>query len=455
MMRALVGKSFRSASNKFHFTFDSSRHSLYSSRKMFRYESTPYVSNYDPFENENSFADFPGYAHTEVENSFFLCDLSKIDSKFEEWINHFPRIAPFYAVKCNSDIEILRRLAELGSCFDCASEEEIRIVLSLGVSPKKIIFANPCKQTAHLKYAKQVGVNTCTFDNEEELIKIKKYHPNCNVVMRIYVDTSKAICQLGMKFGAPKDHVEELIKKCKDLDLNLSGFSFHVGSGCLDQTAFEDAIKESKAIYDLAKSLGFNVNLLDIGGGFPGLDDSGVSIRTIAKTVHEAINNYYADEITNENFRVIAEPGRFFAATAMNLVTTVVSKREMKSLGKQMIYLSDGVYGSFNCVVFDHFKIPSPIILDSKFKMKKIEDTEEMDSSLWGPTCDSADIICDHILLPKLEIDDKLMFKNMGAYSVASSTNFNGFNIPKAIYRGKISFASKRMNNSYQYNFNL
>ena len=90
----------------------------------------------------------------------------------------FPRIEPYYAVKCNSDINLLKLLAFLGVGFDCASKNEIQTILDLGVSADRIIYANPCKQLSYLQYAYENGVNLMTFDNEQELYKIKVTHPN-------------------------------------------------------------------------------------------------------------------------------------------------------------------------------------------------------------------------------------------------------------------------------------
>ena len=89
-----------------------------------------------------------------------------------------PRVKPFYAVKCNTDDILLRILARLGTGFDCASENEIKSILDIGVSPDRIIYANPCKQIRMLEYAKQKDVYLMTFDNEYELYKVKKYYEN-------------------------------------------------------------------------------------------------------------------------------------------------------------------------------------------------------------------------------------------------------------------------------------
>ena len=100
------------------------------------------------------------------------------------------------AVKCNNEPAILDLLAKHGLGFDCASKGEIQTILNLGVPPNRIIFANPCKQTSHVKYASANSVSMMTFDNEQELHKIKSTYPDAQLVIRIRVDDSKSVCQV-------------------------------------------------------------------------------------------------------------------------------------------------------------------------------------------------------------------------------------------------------------------
>jgi ornithine decarboxylase len=120
----------------------------------------------------------------------------------------------------------------MGGGFDCASKAEIEEVVSMGVDPaKRIIFANPCKQVSHIRYARDNGVQMVTVDNEEELIKLKKHWPEAMILIRIKTDDSKSMCQFSTKFGASLQDCSRLISLGKELDLDLVGVSFHVGSG--------------------------------------------------------------------------------------------------------------------------------------------------------------------------------------------------------------------------------
>ncbi len=111
------------------------------------------------------------------QDSFYICCLSDVIKKYDQWIEKIPRVHPFYAVKCNDDTQVLKTLAALGTGFDCASKQEIAKVLSIGVAPSRIIFAHTTKIAHHIQFAKEVGVDLLTFDNEDELHKVKKFHP--------------------------------------------------------------------------------------------------------------------------------------------------------------------------------------------------------------------------------------------------------------------------------------
>lgn len=300
--------------------------------------------------------------------------------KYNEWVSQVPRARPFYAVKCNDDAMICETLARQGSGFDCASKAEMAMILKLGVSPDDIIFAHPAKQISHLRYAAEHGVRKMTFDNEDELIKIKKHHPNAQLVLRILTDDSHSMCRLGLKFGAPVQIVPQLLQKAKDLGMDVIGISYHVGSGNGDASSFASAVYEARKAFDIAEQLGMKLSLLDIGGGFPG-SESGVdldaaesayqsmsllgghdnpyakhpSFRTIASYVRTALDECFPPDCGVD---IISEPGRFFAKSTHTLAVNIVGKRRTVDEGsgraRLNYYVNDGLYGSFNCILYDH-----------------------------------------------------------------------------------------------------
>ena len=182
----------------------------------------------------------------------------------------------------------------------------------------------------------------------------------------------------------------------------------------------------------IAKNLGINISIIDIGGGFPGIDKN-IKFEDIAKRINDGINDFFQTELDNNTIQFIAEPGRYFAESSHTLVLNVIGKKNIidDETGEKVIiyYLNDGIYGSFGCIYFDH---NNPTILPFNERNDKVHK-----SRLFGPTCDSIDLISNEIMLPELAIGEWVYVENFGAYTVASSSNFNGFktNVFKYIFR--------------------
>ncbi|KAH8396558.1 hypothetical protein KR215_000492 [Drosophila sulfurigaster] len=370
-------------------------------------------------------------AHLEdCDEALNICDLSSVERKFQLWQQHLPRIKPYYAVKCNDNPIIVQTLATLGAGFDCASKNELKLVLNCNVEPERIIFANPCRPVSHLDYAREQHVLKGTVDNEFEVYKLHKHNPNSNLIVRFKCEAKAAQCPLGDKFGCDADiDASALMLLAKALDLSVTGTSFHVGSGCSEFEAYERAIKKAKNIFKFGELLGYDLKLLDIGGGFPGSDDEQFGKASyIAGIVNKAVEKHFPDE----RIEIIAEPGRFFVAAAYTLVCKIHAKREVRNaagkLDTVMYYLNDGVYGSFNCILYDHQVVTAEHYLDDA------ENLPMFKSLIWGPSCDALDKISEDLRLPNLNRGDLIGFPNMGAYTVPIASAFNGFPLPKTLY---------------------
>ena len=200
-------------------------------------------------------------------------------------------------------------------------------MLELGVDTDRIIFANPAKQVSHIRYAASVGVRTMTFDNESELYKVREHHPTARMVLRIRCDAKKVQCPLGIKFGAfPKD-APRLMELAQKLGIDLVGISFHVGSGCDEPEVFDRCITLGRQLFDVAaRDYGFDMTLLDLGGGYPG--NRGSSIQQIANIVNSSLQRHFPEGCGVD---VIAEPGRYYVASAFTLATRIHGRRELTS----------------------------------------------------------------------------------------------------------------------------
>jgi len=355
--------------------------------------------------------------NAEVEEAFYFVDLGIVVKKLNQWKELLPRAKPFYAMKCNPNPAVVNTLASLDVNFDCASKNEIQQILQLGVDPSRIIYANPCKMKSHIAYARENGVDLMTFDNADELRKVAEIFPNARMVLRIITDDSQSVCRFSSKFGCPLATCKELLALAKSLQLNVVGVSFHVGSGCKSALSFADAVTRAYRVFQEAEEIGFHLTLLDLGGGWPGTDEEGVTFTEIANCIRPLLDQYFAPDV-----QIIAEPGRYFVAQSHTLAVNVFAKREMGSGANKsfLYYVNDGVYQSFNCIFFDH-AVPHPMVFPSN------KSSETYKTTIFGPTCDSMDCIARDIMLPELEVGEWIYFKNMGAYTVAAASPFNGF----------------------------
>lgn len=382
----------------------------------------------------------------------------------QAWKAAMPRVTPFYAVKCNPEPGLLKLLNALGTGFDCASKGELDMILKMGVDPSRIIFAHPTKRPVDIRYAKENGVQYTTFDTESELHKIAALNPDFKCVLRIRADDPDARVPLGLKYGADMSDCPKLLQTAKQLGLQIVGVSFHVGGACKNLSTFTMAIERARQvsssefwsafvshvvldnftdplfivqIFDAANGMGFQMELLDIGGGFTGHFDStgNVKISEVASTINQALALYFPPET---GVRVIAEPGRYFAETSSSLLTPVYGQRDRVDPNgdvRKDYWLTDGLYGSFNCILYDG-QNPEYNILRSPLLPSPTDESTLYPSTLWGPTCDSADCVYKDHMLPQLRNGDWLLFPNAGAYTVAGACDFNGieFTTPNKFY---------------------
>ncbi len=354
----------------------------------------------------------------------------KIRRNYKEFKEALPRVQAYYAVKANSNPEIVRTLYKMGASFDVAAFPEFLIayknIKNMPAKERqdfiwdKIIYANTIKQIETLHEIDQYKP-LVTYDNIEELKKIVKHAPHAGLVLRIRVPNTGSMVELSSKFGAHPGEAVDLIIQAFKSGIVVEGISFHVGSQCNNFENYIQALQLSASIMKEAESRGHKIKILDIGGGFPVKYNSKVkSFKTLARKLKTEINRLFPKEI-----EILAEPGRFMVANAGTLVAKVIGKAVRD--GKTCYYIDDGVYHTFSGIVFDHCAYP----------LKAFKDGEKKVSAVFGPTCDAFDTISVAEELPELEIGDLVYAENIGAYSIASSTCFNGFPPAKVVHINK------------------
>ncbi|CAG5129107.1 unnamed protein product [Candidula unifasciata] len=384
--------------------------------------------------------------------AFFLADLGEIYSKLEDWRRLLPRVEPFFAVKCNSQPVVTRFLADAGVGFDCASKMEIEQILNLGVHPSRIVYANPFKQSSYLTYAARHNVDLMAFDDIHELIKINEYFPCARLILRMATRGEvKVLHKFNNKFGCPLKQCGMLLTQALDMKMNVVGVSFHIGGQPEQVDCFSTAIEDAHQVFKIGLALGFQMHILDIGGGFPGRDMGNISFAktdsipgTGSTSCEHIIRQYFPP---SDGVRVIAEPGRYFVTTSFTLAVKVIAKKVVNEAdisankndslynGGNMIdddsllhmyIINQGIYGIFANVVIDK----APISLQLLQEKENSQVSRPRRSKIFGPTCAGCDCLMSECRLPEVQVGQWFYFRNMGAYSFSLASGFNGIELP-------------------------
>ena len=347
-------------------------------------------------------------------------DHAEIRRNYANFRRLLPRVQAYYAVKANPAPEIVRTLYNAGASFDVASLPEFLLVHKNieGLPAKerqafiwdKIIYANPIKPKETLQALDQYKP-LLTYDNPDELHKIERYAPHAGLVLRLRVPNTGSMVELSSKFGCDSGEAVDLILEAFRIGLVVEGLSFHVGSQCANFDNFVQALNIAAAVRREALARGHEVKILAIGGGFPVAYDARVKpLGPLARKINAEIGRLFPKDV-----EILAEPGRYLVATAATAVARVIGKAFRD--GKTCYYIDDSVYHTYSGIVFDH----------CQYRLKAFKTGETEMATVFGQTCDGMDAIAQSEELPRLEIDDLIYSENIGAYSNASATWFNGF----------------------------
>ena len=362
----------------------------------------------------------------------FVLDHEVIRENYRRFKSNLRRVQAYYAIKANSEPEVIETLFKEGASFDVASLSEFMLVYELIKGWRKekkfdfiwdkIIYANTIKQTETLERLKPYKP-LITYDNETELEKIKRHCDTAGLVCRLDVPDIGSVVEFSSKFGVDPACAVELIERAFGLGLSVEGISFHVGSQCTNSDNYVGALNIAAQILDEVGKK-HRLKLIDIGGGFPVPYDENVpEFEKLAGVINSEIERLFSKDL-----EIIAEPGRFMVANSAFLITRIIGKARRK--GKLFYYIDDGVYGTFSGVVYDHCPYHfSPLI--EKGGASEI-------CAVVGPTCDGFDKISMSEELPgDLELGDYLLTGNIGAYSIVSATDFNGLPRAKLVHVNK------------------
>jgi ornithine decarboxylase len=359
---------------------------------------------------------------------FLAFDLETVSNRYRHLVGCLPGVDCYYALKCNSEPEVLKMLASLGSRFEIASAGELELLSPVGVDPADVVYSNPVKPPEHIASTFKAGVWRYAFDSIGELEKLAEHAPGSAVYVRLRVDDSTSIFPLSRKFGAPPSEARELLVAAREFGLRPYGVTFHVGSQCTEPSAWRKAITVVGRLLRKLADQGVRLEMLNMSGGFPArYADPVPSMGQIAGTIEPALRTL----LPYVPRHVAVEPGRFIAAESAVLVAGVIG-REVRA-GENWLYLDVGAYNGLietqqtgnrwrfplwsSCA--DHATAPHELF------------------TVTGPTCDSSDTTFVGVPLPAtINVGDSVYVGSAGAYTLGYASSFNGFAPPSTIYVG-------------------
>ena len=348
----------------------------------------------------------------EFGSPLLVIDCERVLRQYQALQAALPGVDLHYALKPLPHPAVVAALRDIGAWFDLATTGEIDVVRDAGIGPKRCVHTHPIKRNSDIRDALQFGIDTFVVDNPDEIAKFARHRRRARLLVRVAFRSPDAVCDLSRKFGCDPGDALELLELAQRLDIRVRGFSFHVGSQAVDSAKHVEAVHACVELIAAARARQLaDIDLLDIGGGFP--VDYGKPVQPIdafCAPIRAALAAIPRD------VRVIAEPGRFICAPAAIGVATVMGRARRDGLW--WYYLDDGLYGSFSGQLFDHSRYPVYALR---------EGSERHGSVLAGPTCDSIDVLAENLLLPELRIGDLIVGRAMGAYTWASATDFNFF----------------------------
>lgn len=355
-------------------------------------------------------------ASTDEPTPYLLVDTVVIKEKVSTIGRDIKNSQVFYAVKAHPDIEIVRLVERLGIGFEIASEGELEILKEIGVSPERIISSNPVKSIRFIKDARGYGIKRFAFDSATEADKIRAHAPSSDVYVRLTVPNEGSEWPLSKKFGVEPDIAVKLLCYAKQIGLNPSGITFHVGSQCTNIYNWSVAIEKVSSAWRRAEKEGIRMRILNIGGGYPiRYTKDVVQIQAIDEMINNLIFQRFPGDI-----EVHVEPGRAVVGDAGIFVTSVIGKAERGH--ENWLYIDAGV---FNGLMESIGGIKYRYIVGSR--------TERKRWVIAGPSCDSFDVMDKDVLLPEPTVGDHLLIPSAGAYTISYASEFNGFPIPRTI----------------------
>jgi ornithine decarboxylase len=349
-----------------------------------------------------------------------VVDIEVVRENYHKFARALPDSRVFYAIKANPAPEILKLLAELGSCFDAASVGEIQMAFAAGASADRISFGNTIKKEADIARAYAMGVRLFAVDCKAEVEKVARAAPGSKVFCRILHECAGAEWPLSRKFGCEAEMAPNVLEHAHRLGLKAHGVSFHVGSQQNNTGAWDEALAAAAGVFRECAERGIALAMVNLGGGFPAKYLKSVpAVESYGQAIFGALRRHFGNRIPE----TIIEPGRGMVGNAgiIEAEVVLVSRKSERAEELRWVYLDIGKFGGLAETMDESIRYP----------IRTPRDGDKVAPCvLAGPTCDSADVMYERQAYPlpiSLEIGDKVLIEGTGAYTTTySAVAFNG-----------------------------
>ena len=350
----------------------------------------------------------------------YLYDFNNITNRYEELKDAFAgkKSLVAYAVKSNSNLAVIRHLANLGAGADCVSIGEVRRALTAGVKKYRIIFSGVGKRDSEIREALQEDILLINLESEAEMKRVEMIAAELNIVARISIRVNPNVdpkthpyISTGLhenKFGVSLDSAKRMyIYAKKSEHLNPVGIHFHIGSQLTELAPITEACG---IVADLVRSLdaiGIEIKFFDIGGGLGVVYDDETTI--VPADYAKAI----ISQIKGLDVTILSEPGRYMMANSGIFVTSVLYE---KINGDKRFVIVDGAMND----------LIRPSLYNAYHKIEAVQkEGEKTAADVVGPVCESGDFLGKDVELPPLDHHDILVVHSAGAYGFTMSSNYN------------------------------
>lgn len=348
----------------------------------------------------------PSAATTDLATPYLLFDLEMLVQSARALAAAFAGVEVFYAMKCNAHPRIVGCLADLGLGFEVASPAEVESLLSLGVSPSRMMCLHPIKAPAFVAQLGRLGVQTLAADSIVEVEKVARHAPGSQILLRLDIGGSGSLVPLGGKFGCRPAEAVELSRAVRRSGLRFGGVTLHVGSQCQSLRAWQESLSECRALCERLAEEGSPCEIISLGGGFPVPYTPDVpDLASIGDLVASAD----LAAAGAPGCRVTMEPGRALVATAGTLVTSVVGTAVRD--GVTWIYLDAGIFQGLMEFLPAAGGLRLPVTADGVDG-----GLARHPYRLAGPTCDSLDALPGLFDLPEVSVGDGQSFVAQGLF---------------------------------------